>query len=390
VLAFGLLVTGVFVLHLHAKAKQSDRIAQAAQELRIANQRLETHAVEMAEQARLAALGSDMGVVLTQRVSLAVMLQSCAGVLVKHQKAACARIWTLSEDQKVLELQASAGMYTHTNGGHAHVPVSSFKIGNIAQDRVLHLSNNVIHDPEVSDPAWARREGMVAFAGYPLIVEDRLVGVAALFARKPLADSVLKALASIADEIALGIERKKAEEALRASEMRFRIAAENGSDVIVVRDLLKEQLFTSGAEQRLLPCARKMPRSFNEFQNLLHPEDRDRVKGAIEAHLHTGALYREKFRVIDEDGSIRHWSARGTAIRNASGKPTQLIVVTTDITEQKETEAALSHLAAIVESSEASILSIDLNGTILTWNPAAERIYWYAAEEVKGRSVSLI
>ena len=390
VLAFGLLVTGIFVLHLRGKIRQSEHIAEVAEELRLANQRLEIHTREIAEQADLEALGAEIGVVLTQCDGLAVMLQRCAGVLVKHLDAAFARIWTLSRDGRVLELEASAGIYTHTDGGHARVPVGSLKIGRIAQERRPHLSNQVIGDAEVSDQAWAEREGMVAFAGYPLIVEDRLIGVAALFARKRLGDSVLKALASIADEIALGIEHKRAEEALRVSEMRFRIAAENASDVIIIHDLVTDQVKSSGAEERLLPCGRKMPRSFGAFQRMLHPEDRDRVLAEIQNHLRTRAPYRADFRVLDLDGSIRHWSARGASLLNASGEATELIVVNTDVTEQKRAEAALSQLAAIVESSEASILSIDLSGTVLTWNPAAERIYGYSAEEIKGRSVGVL
>jgi GAF domain-containing protein len=50
---------------------------------------------------------------------------------------------------------------------------------------------------------------MVAFAGYPLVVEDRLIGVMALFARRRLSESILDTLASVADTIAQGIERKR-------------------------------------------------------------------------------------------------------------------------------------------------------------------------------------
>jgi PAS domain S-box-containing protein len=389
-LVFGLLVTGLFVLYLRVKIEQARQIARAAEELKIANQQLESHTSEIAEQGCLAALGSDMGVILTQGDGLETMVQSCASVLVKHLGAAFVRIWTLSEGSSVLELQASAGMYTHTNGGHARVPVGSFKIGRIAQSRRPHLTNGVLGDPEISDPAWAKREGMVAFAGYPLIVEDRLVGVAALFARKPLAESTLKALSSIADESALGIERKRAEEALRGSEQRFRIAAENGSDVITIRDLLTNQAQSSGAVERILPSARQVPDTFDEFQRLLHPDDRERITAALQHHLQTREPYRQEYRVVDKDGTVRHWYSRGTAVWNPAGDATQFIVVTTDVTAQKKAEAALSHLAAIVESSEASILSIDLDGTILTWNPAAERIYGYSLEEARGRSVSLI
>src|SRR5712691_5054739 len=63
---------------------------------------------------------------------------------------------------------------------------------------------------------------MIAFAGYPLLVEDRLVGVVAMFARHILAVDTLDSLASVADIISQGIERKRAEEALHQSEEQLR------------------------------------------------------------------------------------------------------------------------------------------------------------------------
>ena len=133
-----------------------------------------------------------------------------------HLDAAFARIWTHNEREKVLELQASAGMYTHIDGPHGRVPVGKFKIGLIAEERKPHLTNSVIGDPRVPEQEWARREGLVAFAGYPLIIGDRVVGVMAMFARHSLSQATLDAMASIADGVALGIERKQAEAELRS------------------------------------------------------------------------------------------------------------------------------------------------------------------------------
>ena len=141
-----------------------------------------------------------------------------------HLDVAFARIWTLNESQDMLELQASAGMYTHINGGHARVPVGQFKIGLIAQERKPHLTNAVIGDPRVSDQEWARREGMVAFAGYPLLVDGRLMGVIGMFARRPLSEAVTRALATVADILAVRIQRKEAEEALRARDRQLQAA----------------------------------------------------------------------------------------------------------------------------------------------------------------------
>ena len=79
---------------------------------------------------------------------------------------------------------------------------ASWKIGLIALERRPHLTNSVLDDPRVSDKEWAAREGMVAFAGYPLLVEDQLMGVVAIFARKPQNEETLQALGSVAHGIA--------------------------------------------------------------------------------------------------------------------------------------------------------------------------------------------
>ena len=167
-----------------------------------------------AEQARIAALGADIGAALTRVAGLRESLQQCTEALVNHLDAAFARVWTLSPKESILELEASAGLYTHLDGPHARVPVGSFKIGRIALNRKAHLSNDVLNDPDVSDPAWARKEGMVAFAGYPMVVEDRLIGVFGLFARHALSQETLNALGSIADTMAIAIERKRSDEEL--------------------------------------------------------------------------------------------------------------------------------------------------------------------------------
>jgi PAS domain S-box-containing protein len=165
-------------------------------------------------QARLAAL---IGNALTAAEPLDVQLRRCAEVLVGHLDAAFARIWVLDDaDPTMLALRASAGRYTHLDGPHGRVQVGSLKIGRIAADRRPHLTNDVRRDPQISDPAWAQREGMVAFAGYPLLVGDRLLGVLAVFARQPLAESTLTVLGGVADTIALGIDRAQAEAAREA------------------------------------------------------------------------------------------------------------------------------------------------------------------------------
>ncbi len=134
---------------------------------------------EASEKGRHVALGADVGKALIIGKDLREALQGCAEAMVRHLDAAFARIWVLNEKDEVLELYASAGMYTHTDGFHSrlHLWKYPYKVAVIARERKPHLTNNVIGDPMIHDQEWAKKEGMVAFAGYPLVFRDRTVGV---------------------------------------------------------------------------------------------------------------------------------------------------------------------------------------------------------------------
>ncbi len=60
------------------------------------------------------------------------------------------------------------------------------------------------------------------------------------------------------------------------------------------------------------------------------------------------------------------------------------------MSERKQVRAATSQLASIVDSADDAIIGMTLDGIILSWNPSAERIFGYSAEEVKGRPISIL
>jgi PAS domain S-box-containing protein len=183
--------------------------------------------------SRQAALRADVSEILADDgITLRQCLQRCAEAVVSHLDAAFARIWLFDDIAQMLELQASAGMYTRIDGAHARVPLGKFKIGMIAEEKTPHLTNDVVNDPRVGDQEWARREGMVSFAGYPLLNGDRLVGVIVMFAKHKLETDTMNALEVVADKIVHGIERRWVEKqraAFLAGEQEARRLAEDAS-----------------------------------------------------------------------------------------------------------------------------------------------------------------
>jgi PAS domain S-box-containing protein len=169
----------------------------------------------MSERARLSAFRAEIAMALASKDNLRGILHRCAETMVRHFDAAFVRIWTLKGGSEELELEASAGLYTRLDGRFSRIPVGQLKIGLIAQERKAQLTNDVQNDPRISQHNWARAEEIQSFVGYPLVVEDRVVGVMGMFSRHALSENTLENLAFIADGIAQGIDRKRAEDALK-------------------------------------------------------------------------------------------------------------------------------------------------------------------------------
>ena len=293
----------------------------------------------------MSALGAAVGLSLTHADSLAQALQQCAQALVTHLGAAFARVWTLNEREGVLELRASAGLYTHLDGPHGRVPLGQFKIGRIARDRKPHLTNTVVGDPEVSDQDWARREGMIAFAGHPLIVDRRVVGVMALFARHALSGAVVSAMASVADHIALGIERHRTAGALRTAEERMRFALEAAGVGIWDMHYPTGVLQWSGileSQYGLQPGT--FGGTFESFVERIHPDDRESVLETLGKATKSGADFSLQHRSMWPDGTVRWLRGAGRIHLDAHGEPARGVGISQDVTERKQAEAELVRL----------------------------------------------
>jgi len=332
--------------------------------------------LEQAENARLATLGAEIGRILTRGDGLRATLQACAEALVLQTETTFGRIWTVSEaDPDLLELQASAGLYTRIDGQHSRKRVGEMKVGLIASRRQAYLSNDVFNDPAFSDKEWMRRDGIAAFAGYPLVVQDRLVGVTAFFARKPLNETVLAAIASVADMIAVGIERIRAEESLQralheAERGREKIDAilRSLADGVLVTDLENRVVLMNSAAECLLhkSLATMVGRPVDEVLagNPFGPHLRQLLADKRETA-------RFDLELPAGDGA-RLYEARTATVRRGDGGRGGAVTVFRDVTREREVDRMKSEFIAIAAHELRTPLTAVLGYAELLLNEAPE------------------
>jgi PAS domain S-box-containing protein len=168
---------------------------------------------ELQERTELLALIGDVAVALTRCAKLDEGLKECAASIVSRVGVEAARVWTLDAAAEVFELKAGAGQRAGPEGTPRRVAATQPLLDPIVGDVKACFSREAVKLLlDGCEPlGW---DTTAAFAGYPLMVADRLMGILAVSSREALSEASQKALASVADTTALGIERYWNEERL--------------------------------------------------------------------------------------------------------------------------------------------------------------------------------
>ena len=299
----------------------------------------------------LVAVRADVSAALSKPTPAKDMLRDCAEAIVRHLGASFARIWTLNHQENMLELQASAGIYTRLDGAYSRIPFGNLKVGLIASEKQPHLTNDVLNDPRIGDKAWARSCGIISFAGYPLLVEERVVGVMAMFANHPLSDATLDTLASVADAIAQGIERRRMEAELRRSEAYLAEAERLNHSGSWAYDTIRRRLTYWSAERYRISgfdAAKGLP-PLEAQQAQRPPEDWARVMQAVDQAIRNKTDFEADSCLVLPDGSTKHIRLVGHPVLNAAGEVIELVGSTLDVTEAKRAEVLLAGEKRLLE-----------------------------------------
>ncbi|HHT9110026.1 MAG TPA: EAL domain-containing protein [Candidatus Brocadiaceae bacterium] len=305
---------------------------------------------ELMERIRLTTFVKDVGIALAKGDNVREILCQCMEAVVNNLDAACARIWLLNDKENMLELQASAGIHIYKEGFTNQIPVGKFRIGLIAQDRKPYITNSIIGDTHICDSDWARKEGIAAFAGYPLIIENRLIGVMVIFARKPLAEFTLKVLSSASDILSLGVNNKRGAEALRMSEERFRLLLDSTAEGIYGTDSQGNCTFANLACVDLLGYRDARDLIGKNMHTTIHHTGVDGAPYSLEeCPIYESYRYGKSNHVDDEvfwraDGTrfpVEYWSHP----MNQNGVRVGSVITFVDITERKRAEDEIRYVA---------------------------------------------
>jgi PAS domain S-box-containing protein len=164
---------------------------------------------------------------------------------------------------------------------------------------------------------------------------------------------------------------------LRESEERFRVIAENASDLISVIDPQGKRVYANPAYGRLFGDAQALIGS--EMAEHIHPDDRPRVRESFRETVADGRTRHSEFRFLLPKGEIRFIESYRSAVLDSQGRVEFVVAVARDVTERRRTEETLR--ARDVQLQEAQALANlgswewDLRSNTRNWSDQLSRIF---------------
>ncbi|MFZ3166538.1 MAG: PAS domain S-box protein, partial [Candidatus Methanoperedens sp.] len=187
-------------------------------------------------------------------------------------------------------------------------------------------------------------------------------------------------------------ERKRAEEEIEKERDKAQKYLDIAGVMIVAIDVDQKITLVNKKCSEILGCGEQEIIGKNWFETFIPERVRDEVKAVFEKLMAGNIESVESFEnpVLTRRDEERLSAWHNTILRDEAGNIAGTLSSGEDITERKGAEKRLSLLASIVDSSDDAIIGKTLDGIIVSWNRGAQKIYGYSADEVRGKSISIL
>ena len=257
-------------------------------------------------------------------------------------------------------------------------------------------------DVVLCDLSLPDSQGLEAFAkahaqapGVPIVVltglDDESVATAAL--REGAQDYLIKGQVDadlLMRSVRYAIERKRAEDAVRESEARYRTLFEQSKDAIFIsRD--GRIADANQAALDLFRYTREQALGLDAGDVWIEHADLERMRRDLERY---GSVQDFEARFRRRDGTEIDCLLTATLRRDEEGADREIQGIIRDVTERKRVQEALREsnqaLAALIQASPLPIMALDRDAKVRMWNPAAERVFGWSEQEVLNRLPPLV
>jgi formate hydrogenlyase transcriptional activator len=187
-------------------------------------------------------------------------------------------------------------------------------------------------------------KSMKSFLSIPMESGGKTLGSCALVAvraERNWPEDLVQRMRLIAEVFAGALARKRTEESLRESEARLNLAATSAEAGLWILEVATSKIWATEKTRELYGFAPDQELNFEGFIQIMDPEDRERVRRRVEQAIRSREDFREEYRIVHPDGTIRWMNARGRPYFSPSGEPERLMGVSIDISERKQMEEQL-------------------------------------------------
>lgn len=188
--------------------------------------------------------------------------------------------------------------------------------------------------------------------------------------------------------------RRRSAISAQAQHEQLRVTLASIGDAVIATDVQGRVTLMNAVAEALTGwnSADALGQPITDIFRIVNETTRQIVESPVERALREGTVVglANHTLLIARDGTERPINDSGAPIRDRRGAITGVVLVFRDISARRQIEATQAQLAAIVQSSDDAIIGKTLDGTIISWNAAAERIYGYSAAEMIGRSIQML